>query len=160
MINRQSVRNGVVLGLVAACAAGTTAALALFVPASGGSAAPPVTKGTIPASAMANRAVDWSQAPDYVSVVSNGTVVGYVNKADLVPPAPGQPIPGRVASAGDQPPAAADRPQTPVVTVYASDLVTVVGHEVPGRGFVPVGVDPATVPPLGAPTASSAPTGS
>jgi hypothetical protein len=30
--------------------------------------------------------------------------------------------------------------------VYASDLQTVVGHMIPGRGFVAVGVDPATVP--------------
>lgn len=30
--------------------------------------------------------------------------------------------------------------------VYGDDLRTVVGQMVPGKGFVPVGVDPATVP--------------
>ena len=32
--------------------------------------------------------------------------------------------------------------------VYADDLITLVGHMVPGRGFVPLGVDPVDVPPF------------
>ena len=156
-IDRGSLRRGAVLGLVAASAAGTIAVVAFFVPASEGASVAAPTKGTVPVSATAGGTIDWSQVPDYVSVTSNGTVVGYVKKTDLVPSAPGQAVPGQTPSSASQPPADGARPQAPVVTVYGSDLVTVVGHEYPGQGFVPEGVDPATVPPDSVATSATAP---
>jgi len=36
-------------------------------------------------------------------------------------------------------------PSEPSWPVYGEDLRTVVGHMVPGKGFIPAGVDPATV---------------
>lgn len=38
------------------------------------------------------------------------------------------------------------RPQTVAVPVYGPDLTAVVGQLVPDKGFVPAGVDPASVP--------------
>ncbi|HLG68467.1 MAG TPA: hypothetical protein VKV36_11455 [Acidimicrobiales bacterium] len=156
---RRTLRSGAVLGLVAACAAGATAAVASFVPASGGSTASVPVAGPIPPSAMSGGGIDWSQVPSFVPVTSDGTVVGYVKRADLMPVPQGQPIPGQVPSSSEQPPAAGAGPQAPVVTVYGQDLSTVVGHEYPGKGFVPLGVDPSTVPSV-APAGSSAPAGS
>lgn len=83
------------------------------------------TKGPIPAAAhRPDGTIDESLVPDYVSVAgpSEGTV-GYVQK--------------RFALGGSD---------QAVVPVYGEDLRTVVGHLVAGRGFVPLGVDPATAP--------------
>lgn len=69
-----------------------------------------------------NGGVDPSTVPDFVAVAGHKGIAGYVEKAAVLQPA--------------------DR----LWTVYAPDLVTIVGQMVPGRGFVPVGVDPAAVP--------------
>ena len=37
-------------------------------------------------------------------------------------------------------------PQLPDAPVYADDLTTLIGHMVAGRGFVPLGADPLSVP--------------
>jgi hypothetical protein len=60
--------------------------------------------------------------PDYVAVAGPVGIAGYVAKDAVLD--------------------SSDR----TWPVYASDLQTVVGHMVPGRGFVAVGVDLATVP--------------
>jgi hypothetical protein len=67
--------------------------------------------------------IDPSAVPDYVAVAGMREVVGYVSKDAVLGDAEDQAWP-----------------------VYADDLRTVVGHMVPGRGFVPIGVDPASVP--------------
>lgn len=68
-------------------------------------------------------AIDPSAVPDFVSVAGNNGIVGYVPKAVVLEPT------------GDE-----------AIPVVGEDLQTVVGHLVPGKGFVPLGVDPATVP--------------
>lgn len=84
------------------------------------------TKGTVPPGAAAG-----SGMPDFIAVAGrDGEIAGYTPK-DCVLPAP-------TITVG--------RPQTPTCPVYAEDLHTLVGSMVPDRGFVPVGVDPATVP--------------
>jgi hypothetical protein len=88
------------------------------------------SKGTVPPPGR-NGQVDQSSSPDFVSVAGpDGGIVGYVPKIAVFPGI--DPVTGR--------PSEASWP------VYADDLVTVVGQLVPGRGFVPLGVDPATVP--------------
>jgi hypothetical protein len=156
IVNR--IRKGAVLGLVAAGTSGAVTTLAFLGPAFGSSAAPP-TKGAIPASATAGGRIDWSQVPDYVSVTSNGTIVGYVKKTDLIPVPAGQPLPGQAPSATQAPPATGG-PPLPIVTVYGPDLVTVVGFEYPGKGFVPLGADAGAVPAAPSTTSASPPPGS
>lgn len=84
------------------------------------------TKGPMP-TPMPTRpdgSVDVEQLPDFIPVASVGGSPGYVEREYLF------------GSAGS------DLPQ-PVV---AEDLETLVGYMYPGRGFVPLGVDPETVP--------------
>ncbi|NJD27991.1 MAG: hypothetical protein FIA92_06795 [Chloroflexi bacterium] len=69
-----------------------------------------------------NGEIDPSAWPDYVAVAGEVGVVGYVAKEAVLDP-------------GDR-----------VWPVYGDDLQTVVGQLVPGRGFVPGGVDPGSVP--------------
>jgi len=80
------------------------------------------SKGTMPPPG-ANGEIDPSAVPDFVAVAGNEGVVGYVAKDAVLGGATDQTWP-----------------------VYADDLRTVVGHMVEGRGFVPIGVDPAAVP--------------
>jgi hypothetical protein len=70
-----------------------------------------------------------AKIPDYLPVTGRGTidVAGYISKCDL-----GY-CPGLPRSEGPN-------------TVYAPDLRTVVGHEYPGKGFVPLDTNPADVP--------------
>jgi hypothetical protein len=91
------------------------------------------TKGRIPEAAFLTNGMDAALVPDFVSVWNrDGTAVaGYVPKEDLV-----QPMPTFTAS----------RSQGQVAPVYADDLTTLVGHMYPGRGFVPLGVDPNSIP--------------
>jgi hypothetical protein len=52
------------------------------------------------------------------------------------------------------PPAKAQRDAaSPVIAVYGDDLETIVGFMYPGKGFIPVGVDPESVSPIPAVTA-------
>jgi PASTA domain len=67
-------------------------------------------------------------APDYVAVIGQGKVAGYVASAYLFPSAPNDSHVGQVAP------------------VYARDLHTLVGHEYPGVGFVPLGVSWTSLP--------------
>jgi hypothetical protein len=61
--------------------------------------------------------------PDFVPALDrNGDVAGYVSKEALIGP-PGATIP-----------------------VVAADLSTRVGDMVPGKGFVPLGSDPGSIP--------------
>lgn len=82
---------------------------------------PPGTKGTMPPPG-ANGEIDPNAVPDYVAVAGEVGVVGYVQKAAMFEP-------------GDK-----------SWPVYGEDLRTVVGQLAPGRGFVPAGIDPRTVP--------------
>jgi hypothetical protein len=103
------------------------AALASFVGYATANATPP-SKGAIPPSAYSGGRIDASQAPDYIGVVdASGKLVGYAAKSDVL----------RHVSNG---PGTADAD----VPVYASNLSTVVGYEVPGRGFVPGSTPPST----------------
>jgi len=71
----------------------------------------------------ANGGIDPSAMPDFIAVAGrDGGIVGYVRKEAAL-------------STGDQ-----------SWPVYGDDLRTVVGRLVPGKGFVPVGVNPVAVP--------------
>lgn len=96
-------------------------ALALI---AGAGCAPRGSLGTVPPPG-ADGQMDPAQVPDFVAVAGRGQgVAGYVAKEAL----------------GDR--------QDRAWPVYAADLRTVVGTLVPGKGFVPIGVDPDTVPNL------------
>jgi hypothetical protein len=87
------------------------------------------SRGTMPPP-DANGEVDPSAVPDFVAYAGRtDRIIGWVPKSYLLEP--GQRCRG---------------PQCVPIPVYADDLVTLIGHDVPGRGFVPLGVDPATVP--------------
>jgi hypothetical protein len=109
---------------------------------------PPGSKGTMPPPGP-NGQVDASSAPDFIAVAGrDGGIVGYVPKGYLFP-APRTTVGQQV------------EPEWPV---FAEDLRTLIGHMVPGKGFVALGVDPRTVPNVpvqqgpsfGAPSAESA----
>jgi hypothetical protein len=77
-----------------------------------------------------NAQVDASGAPDFIAVAGDdGGIAGYVPKQYLFPQSTTVGLP--------------DEPEIPV---YANDLRTLIGHMVPGRRFVPLGVDPLDVP--------------
>jgi hypothetical protein len=80
------------------------------------------SKGTMPPPG-ANGQVDPAAAPDFIAIASrtDGGIAGYARKEDVL------------------------GPQDDPVAVYAEDLHTIVGHLVPGKGFIPAGVDPGTV---------------
>lgn len=83
---------------------------------------PFASKGTMPPPGP-NGEVDPSSAPDFIAVAGQGSgVVGYARKEDVLGPAD-EPFP-----------------------VYGEDLRTIVGQMIAGKGFVPAGVDPRTVP--------------
>jgi hypothetical protein len=83
---------------------------------------PFVSKGTMPPPGP-NGAVDASSAPDFISVAGRDAgIAGYARKRDVFGPG-AAPFP-----------------------VFGDDLVTVVGQMVPGKGFIPAGVDPNSVP--------------
>lgn len=87
---------------------------------------PFASKGTMPPPG-ANGVVDASLAPDFIAVAGRDDgIAGYVPKRYLFPQ-PGLPLESDIP-------------------VYAADLQTLVGHMVVGKGFVPVSVDPATIP--------------
>jgi len=98
--------------------------------AQSGSAAPrPATFGRMPSDLVTDNQIDVSRVPDFVSTVdSEGRIVGYVRRDELMPVAPN----------GDllAPPASQ--------TVYARDGKTVVGRMDAGVGFTPVGVPAQT----------------
>lgn len=104
--------------------AASLAGLALLATVVLAACVPSATKGTMPPPGP-NGQVDPSAVPDFVGVAGpDGHVVGYVTKFAVLDHATG------------------DR----TWPVFGDDLSTVVGQLVPGKGFVPAGVDPASVP--------------
>jgi hypothetical protein len=86
------------------------------------------SKGTMPPPGP-NGDADASLAPDFIAVAGrDGGIAGYAPKRFLFP------------EATSGPPVLLDIP------VYAEDLRTLIGHMVAGKGFVPLGVDPRTIP--------------
>jgi hypothetical protein len=100
---------------------------------------PFASKGTMPPPGP-NSAVDASSAPDFIAVAGRDAgIAGYARKEDVLNPGR-EPFP-----------------------VYGEDLRTVVGQMVPGKGFIPAGVDPDTVakiPVVVAPSGQDQPDGS
>jgi hypothetical protein len=93
------------------------------------------TKGTIPPPGP-DGAVDPARAPDFIAVAGREDVIaGYVAKAYVFPE------PTTVVGWPGNPPK-----EAPPEPVYGDDLRTVVGFMVIGKGFVPLGTDPAAVP--------------
>jgi hypothetical protein len=92
------------------------------------------TKGPIPQAAYLANGIDAALVPDFVPVQSrDGTsVAGYIPKAYLLGPS--------------MPTVTSSRPEGDIAPVYADDLRTLVGHMYPDRGFVPLGVDPNSIP--------------
>jgi len=85
---------------------------------------PSATRGTMPP-AGADGTIDASLVPDFIAFVGQTDhIVGWVPSEYLIGHGP-----------GDEP-----------IPVYGDDLRTLVGHSVPGKGFVPLGIDPQMVP--------------
>lgn len=93
---------------------------------------PFLSKGTLPPPGP-NGQIDPSSAPDFLAVAGrDGGIAGYARTADVLGP-------------GDT-----------EFPVFGPDLRTVVGRMIPRRGFVPTGVDPASVPTFAVVTSPSA----
>jgi hypothetical protein len=109
-------------------------AVAFLVPRSSVAAPGHPTKGPIPQAAYVANGIDAALVPDFVPVWGRDgtTVAGYIPKAYILGPT--------------LPTVTSSRPEGDIAPVYADDLATLVGHMYPGRGFVPVGVDPNSIP--------------
>jgi hypothetical protein len=85
------------------------------------------SRGTMPPP-DANGEIDPSAVPDFIAYAGRtDRIIGWVPKSYLL--GPGQ---------------RCRLPQCDPIPVYADDLVTLIGHDVPGRGFVPLaGMDTA-----------------
>ena len=112
------------------------------------------TKGPVPDEATPPEGGDVNMAlvPDFVAYSGreSETIIGYIVKGDLL------------SRGGIVPGSPSDPPQSPPIAVYAEDLVTVIGQDVPGRGFIAAGatIPPASSPPFGDPSVGpSIPTG-
>jgi hypothetical protein len=91
-----------------------------------------VSRGTMPPG-DANGERDPSTVPDFIAYSGRADrIIGWVPKSYLLQP--------------EQHCGGARGPQCDPIPVYANDLITLIGHDVPGRGFVPLGEDPATLP--------------
>lgn len=111
------------------------------------------TKGPIPdnASPPQGGPVYPALVPDFVPALARDgtTIAGYVPKAYLI------------ESGGVLPGTPSNPPQASPDPVYAEDLTTLVGHMVPGVGFVPLGSSvPSAGPPESVAPASVAPSAS
>ena len=127
------------------------AAWAIFFSSASGSSTPSV--GPVPSNAFAsNGRVDLSKVPDYVPDLNQqGAVIGYSPKTDLFPPTTVPPAASQSPAEPYRAPTAADQAAVEarsIVPVYGSDLQTLVGHMYPGKGFVPLGESPDSVPNL------------
>jgi hypothetical protein len=82
------------------------------------------TKGGLPYSQ--NAVIPYKKIPDYVSVYIGRNAIGYTPKAYLNAPSgsTNNPLLGRI------------------MPIYASNLTTLLGHEYPGVGYVPLGDSP------------------
>ena len=78
-----------------------------------------------------NGQTDWAASPDYIPALGNDgqTIVGYIRKNDLQPYPPGTLPPGVQPGRGP-------------LEVFDETLTKLVGHHVPGVGFVPLGETP------------------
>jgi hypothetical protein len=86
------------------------------------------SKGPIPVAVHGK--LPWNLVPDYISVSGpNGKVVGYAPRSDLLLP---------TSYVGPAPNGFGSMP----IPVYASNLITLVGHLYPGHGYVPLGSSP------------------
>jgi len=70
-----------------------------------------------------------SQVPDFIPAADDDGTAGWIASADVLPP------PGEARSE--------------IITVFADDLITVVGHMYPEVGFVPLGSEAELLPPPG-----------
>lgn len=85
------------------------------------------TRGPLPDSArLPDGSVDQSQVPDFIPATYGDRNVGWIWSADVLPP-PGEDL-------------------VEIVTVYADDLSTVIGHMFPSVGFVPLGSEEDMLP--------------
>lgn len=94
-----------------------------------------VTKGPIPETAfLPGGDIDVRLVPDFVPVWARDgeTIAGYVPKQFVL-----NPIPPGVST---EPLVVPDQP------VLGPDLKSIVGHMVAGKGFVPIGVSPESIP--------------
>jgi hypothetical protein len=109
-------------------------AAAVLAPQSSVAAPGHLTKGPVPPAAFVANGIDAALVPDFVPVWGRDgtTVAGYIPKAYLL----GSTMPTVTSS----------RPVADILPVYADDLTTLVGHMYPDRGFVPLGVDPNSIP--------------
>jgi hypothetical protein len=81
----------------------------------------------VPESArLADGSIDLTKVPDFIPAAGDDGNVGWIWSADVFPP-PGE-------------------PRIEVVTVYADDLTTVIGHMYPDVGFVPLGAEAEMLP--------------
>jgi hypothetical protein len=81
-----------------------------------------------------NGQIDLRAVPDFVKVSSGGELVGYEPRAFVFPSASSpvnSPVSPKLGAVGP---------------VYARNLKTLIGHEYPGIGFVPVGTSPSDQP--------------
>lgn len=79
------------------------------------------TRGALPPEAFDLDGIDLSVAPDYVEALGqDGQVVGYIPKQFF----------DKQHQSGKEP-----------LPVYGDDLTTLIGHHVPGKGFVPLGTN-------------------
>ena len=109
-------------------------AAAVLAPQSSVAAPGHLTKGPVPPAAFVANGIDAALVPDFVPVWGRDgtTVAGYIPKAYLL--------------ASTMPTVTSSRPVADILPVYADDLTTLVGHMYPDRGFVPLGVDPNSIP--------------
>ncbi len=68
--------------------------------------------------------LDIQHAPDFISVVAHGRIVGYVPRSYVLPSPVNTPVNQRLGQ---------------VAPVYGLDLKKLVGHMYPGVGFIPLG---------------------
>ncbi|MDQ3690321.1 MAG: hypothetical protein M3406_09870, partial [Chloroflexota bacterium] len=85
------------------------------------------TRGPVPDSArLPDGSVDHSQIPDFIPAADGDRNVGWIWSADVLP------------ADGDE--------RVEIITVYADDLMTVVGRMFPAVGFVPLGSEDEVLP--------------
>jgi hypothetical protein len=109
------------IGVVVPAVAGVAVVTTLSLLAGGKSTTTAPTAGKIPPAAFQGSSINLTIVPDYIAALDHlGHSVGYVAKANIMPPSP-------------------TRGQSVATPVYGADLRTVVGHMYDGEGFVPVG---------------------
>lgn len=106
------------------------------------SSEPQPTKGSIPSEAwQEDGSIDLSKLPDYIGVLDRqGEIAGYVERSALFPDDPSR------------------APQDGEIPVVDESLERLVGHMVPGYGFVPLGTSTEDLDPFPVTTISATPT--